>query len=108
MAIGLINVNGKILGTVKGLAMAARVIIYYDETCDVNLEYIKVTELGKINFKITGLGPLNSFTSTILTWLTRMWQYRIIKVVEINMKDIAEKQLNNYLCNYYMNEIMKS
>ncbi|RLU23192.1 hypothetical protein DMN91_003395, partial [Ooceraea biroi] len=101
----LIKVSGKILATVKELAMAAKVAIHYDKTCEVKLEYVKITELGKIDFKITGLGPFNYLTSTIFTWLTKTWQNRIVKIIEVNVRKIAEKQLNDYICNNYYNEI---
>ncbi|EZA51820.1 hypothetical protein X777_09577, partial [Ooceraea biroi] len=93
----LIKVSGKILATVKELAMAAKVAIHYDKTCEVKLEYVKITELGKIDFKITGLGPFNYLTSTIFTWLTKTWQNRIVKIIEVNVRKIAEKQLNDYI-----------
>jgi len=85
--------------------MDARVIIYYDEICNIKLEYLTITQLGKINIKMTGLGPLSGLTSTILNWMTKMWRYKMFEVVEVNVKDIAEKQLNNYICNNY-NEII--
>lgn len=71
----------------------------------MNLEYVKVTELGKINLKMTGLGPLNTLTSKVLTWLTRMWQDKIVKIVEVNVRNIAEKQLSEFLCKNYSNEV---
>lgn len=64
-----------------------------------------MTELGKINLKMTGLGPLNSLTSKILTWLTRMWQEKIVKTIEVNVRDIAQKQLNEFICQNYSNEV---
>ncbi|KAH0948687.1 hypothetical protein HN011_004140 [Eciton burchellii] len=105
LKLALIKVSGKILGSIDGLAMDARVIIYYDEICNIKLEYLTITQLGKINIKMTGLGPLSGLTSTILNWMTKMWRYKMFEVVEVNVKDIAEKQLNNYICNNY-NEII--
>lgn len=64
-----------------------------------------MTELGKINLKMTGLGPLNTLTSKVLTWLTRMWQDKIVKIVEVNVRNIAEKQLSEFLCKNYSNEV---
>ncbi|KAL6265518.1 hypothetical protein P5V15_002313 [Pogonomyrmex californicus] len=98
LKVGLITVDGNILGTVDGLAIAAKLVINYDKTCGVNLEYIKVTELGKIKLKMTGLGPFNSLTSKILTWLTRMLQDKIVHTVEVNVRDVAEKQLSEFIC----------
>lgn len=102
---GPVKVSGKILGSVEGLAMMAKMIINYEEMCNIKLEYVKITKLGKIDFKATGLGPLNSLTSSLVTWLTTMWQNRIIKVIEINVKNIAEKLLNDYVCNNYENAV---
>jgi len=101
LKLALIKSSGKILGSIDGLAMDVKVIIYYDEMCNIKLEYLTITELGKINFKITGLGPLSSLTSTILNWLTKMWRHKMIQAVEVNVKDIAEKHLNDYICSNY-------
>lgn len=54
---------------------------------------------------MTGLGPLNTLTSKVLTWLTRMWQDKIVKIVEVNVRNIAEKQLSEFLCKNYSNEV---
>ncbi|XP_011870197.1 PREDICTED: uncharacterized protein LOC105563308 [Vollenhovia emeryi] len=98
LRVGLITVSGNILGTVNGLAIAAKLIIDYDKTCGINLEYVKVTKLGEIKLEMTGLGPLNSLTSKVLTWLTRMWKDRIVKAVEVNARNIAEEQLSEFIC----------
>ncbi|XP_036148710.1 uncharacterized protein LOC105828770 isoform X2 [Monomorium pharaonis] len=98
LTVGLITLRGNILGTIDELAIATKVIINYDKTCDVKLEYVKVTKVGKINLKMTGLGPLNYLTSKILTWLTSRWQNRIVKIVEVNVKNIAEEQLSEFTC----------
>ncbi|XP_011690381.1 PREDICTED: uncharacterized protein LOC105451558 [Wasmannia auropunctata] len=108
LKVGLMTVCGKILGTVDGLGIAAKLVIDYTKTCGVNVEYVKVTELGKINLKMTGLGPLSNLTSKILTWLTRMWQDKIVKMVEVNVRNIAEEQLSEIICENYKNNIYTS
>jgi len=57
-----------------------------------------VTKLGKIKLKMTGLGLINSLTSEILTWLTRMWQDKIVEAIEDNIKNVVEKQLSEFIC----------
>jgi len=99
LKVGLITISGNILGIIDGLTITIKLVIDYDKkTCDVNLKYIKMTKLGKINLKMTGLGPLNSSTSKILTWLVRIWEDKIVKAVEVNVKNIAEEQLNEFIC----------
>lgn len=94
----MVAVDGKILGIIEGLALAASITIDYNQTCVVNLEYIKVTELGTVKIQMTGLGPLNSLTSTLLSWLTKKWQNDIIGLVQVNLKNIIEKELSDYIC----------
>ncbi|XP_024874551.1 uncharacterized protein LOC112456324 [Temnothorax curvispinosus] len=106
LEIGPTTISGNILGTVDGLAMTARLVINYDKTCGVNLEYVKV-EFGKINLEMTGLGPLNSLASTIFTWLTEKWQDKIVKNIEINVKNIAEEQLTEFIYKTCNNEDIK-
>ncbi|XP_071575217.1 uncharacterized protein [Temnothorax nylanderi] len=99
LEVGPITVSGNILGTVDGLAIRARLVIDYDKTCGVNLEYVKVTEFGKLNLEMTGLGPLNSLASTVFTGLTeKIWQDEIVKTIEVNVRNIAEKQLSEFIC----------
>jgi len=57
-----------------------------------------VTKLGKIKLKMTGLSPIDSLTSKILTWLTRMWQDKIVEAIEDNVKNVVEKQLSEFIC----------
>ncbi|XP_067209928.1 uncharacterized protein [Linepithema humile] len=104
LKVGFVTVSGKLLGSIERLSVAAKLVIDYDKTCDVNLKYIKVTEFGKIDLKMTGLGLLNTFTSNILTWLTTMWKNKIIKVIEYNVRDIVEEQLRKYICESNKNE----
>lgn len=105
LRVGFISVSGKLLGSIEKLSIAARLVIDYDKTCDVNLKYIKVTEFGKIDLKMTGLGLLDNFTSKLLTWLTTMWKGKIIKAIEYNVKDIIEEQLRKYICESYKNKV---
>jgi len=94
------------LGSIEKLSIEAKLVINYDEICDVNLKYIKVTEFGKIDLKMTGLGLFNNFTSQLLTWLTTMWKNEIIKVIEYNARDIVEEQLRKYICENYINKVI--
>ncbi|XP_077277814.1 uncharacterized protein LOC143905980 isoform X2 [Temnothorax americanus] len=96
LKIGPITISGNISGTVDGLAIRARLVI--DKTCGMNLEYINVTEFGKLNLKMTGLGPLNSLASTIFTGLTEIWQDKFVKTIEVNVRNIAKKQLSEFIC----------
>lgn len=98
LKVGLITISGNILGTIDGLAITTKLVIDYDKTCDVNLKYVEITKLGKINLKMTGLGSLNCSTSKILTWLIRIWEHKIVKAVEVNVKNIIEEQLSEFIC----------
>lgn len=105
LKVGLIPISGNVLGSIDGIAIAAKLVINYDKECGVNLEFVKVTEVGKINLKMTGLGILNNLTSHVLTWLTRMWQDKIVKIVEDSVRDIIEDQLSEFICKN-LNEVI--
>lgn len=91
LEVAVIPFSGIILGTIDELTIAVKLVIDYDKTCGVNLEYVKVTKFGKINLEMTGLGPFNNLASNLLTWIQ---QDKIIKHIEEYVRNIIEDQLN--------------
>lgn len=87
-------------GTIDGLAITIRFVIDYNDMCNMNIDSIKITEFGNLNLKMTGLGFLSRLTSTTMTWLTKMWRNKIVEAIEIKIKDIIKKQVNQ-LCKGY-------
>lgn len=95
------SISGWITGGTDGLAASISLIVDYQKKCPVTLEYLKVTELGDIKIKMTGLGPINSATSRILSWLTNMWRKNLVSLIEVNVKNAIEKQLSKHACISY-------
>ena len=50
---------------------------------------------------ITGLGPLNHFTSHIINWVTKKWNKEIAEKVEEEVKDIVQSHINEFNCEKY-------
>ncbi|EFN76406.1 uncharacterized protein LOC105190555 isoform X2 [Harpegnathos saltator] len=99
---GVMRLNGKVTGSIDGLALTLSVVIDYDKECPIMLEYIKVTKVGDIKIKMTGLGLINSVTSKILSWLTNMWRKNIVSLVEVNVKNAINKHLRDYICTEFI------
>ncbi|XP_018311952.1 uncharacterized protein [Mycetomoellerius zeteki] len=88
-----ITFSGKIFGTIKGLSIAAKLIIDYDKACTVNLEYVKV-KIGQIALQITGLGL---FTNLITNQLTHTINTELRNKIEENIRKIFKQQIQNFI-----------
>ncbi|XP_003424265.1 uncharacterized protein LOC100679065 [Nasonia vitripennis] len=96
---GIIKVNGKLSASVDGVALAATVGVDYNQKpCRAVLDSLRVSQLGKVKVKLTGLGPLNKLLSKLVTWITKKWQDDIVKVVEKKLMDIVVKNLDKFNC----------
>lgn len=99
------GISGKIVGTVEGLALSLKVTVSCDETCVVHFDHAKVTQFGKLKLEMTGLGPLNHLTSNFLSWMTQLWQGTIAKLIESNVKHVAQEQIKIHICKTFANEL---
>ncbi|OXU29030.1 hypothetical protein TSAR_008269 [Trichomalopsis sarcophagae] len=96
---GIIKVNGKLSASVDGVSLAATVGVDYNQKpCRAVLDSLRVSQLGKVKVKLTGLGPLNNLLSKLVTWITKKWQDDIVKVVEKKLMDIVVKNLDKFNC----------
>lgn len=97
--LGFIKISGDVLVTIDGLAIAVKLFI--NNECTHNMypytmvQYVQVTCARKINIKITGLGPLNTFISNLIIQKITESQEKIIKKIEDYVKDFITEQLNN-------------
>ncbi|XP_011690382.1 PREDICTED: uncharacterized protein LOC105451559 [Wasmannia auropunctata] len=95
LSVGSITVSGDVLVTIDGLVIAVKLFMIDHKKYPCYVQYVQVTEIGKINIEMTGLGLFNSFISNLMTQKITEWQEKIIKKIEVQFRDIIEEQLNN-------------
>lgn len=74
---------------------------YNQKPCKAILQDLRLTKLGKIKIKMTGLGPLNSLVSKMVTWISTKRKEELITKVESQVKDIVKKHLTKFNCEKY-------
>ncbi|XP_058806378.1 uncharacterized protein LOC131672881 [Phymastichus coffea] len=99
---GVIKVNGQLSATIDGVSISAVVGIDYNrKPCRTVLESLRVSELGKIKVKLTGLGPLNKLLSKLITWITKKWQDEIVGKIEEKLSELVIHNLDKFQCEKY-------
>ena len=94
--------SGKMSADVNGIAIDSKVAVDYNQhPCKAELEYFKISEFGKVKVKVTGLGPLNSLASSLVTWVTKKWHTDIAKLIEEKVSGIIKNQIQNFNCEKY-------
>lgn len=102
MKYGLIKVNGKMSTDVNGIAIDSKVSVDYNQQpCKAEIEYFRISEFGKVKVKVTGLGPLNSLASSLVTWITKKWHTDIGDLIESKVTAILQNQVENFNCEKY-------
>lgn len=100
------SINGRITGMIDGLAISIGLHVDYDKECPVTLKYFNVTQFGNIKINLTGIGPMNSMTSKLLSWLTNWWGDTIVNMIEVNVKKTIEELLSTYVCINYITTML--
>lgn len=94
-----VTINGKLSGSIDGAALKARIAVDYNlKPCVVSLEYLNVTEFGRMTVNLTGLGALNDVSSKIINWITKTWRDSVIQSLETQMRATIESQLSAIDC----------
>ncbi|XP_014238201.1 uncharacterized protein LOC106659934 [Trichogramma pretiosum] len=96
---GIIKVNGKLSADVEDAAITATASVDYNQKpCRVQLSDLRVSNVGKVKVKLTGLGPLNKLLSKLVSWITKKWTSEIVSLVEDKLRIIVAEHLNNFDC----------
>lgn len=94
--------NGLVSAAIDGVAISAAVGIDYNQKpCRTILESLRVSQVGKIKVKLTGLGPLNKLGSKLITWITKKWQDEIVLKVEDQLAELIVQNLDRFECEKY-------
>lgn len=102
MKLGFMKVSGKMTGDVDGVALRAKVSVDYQwKPCKAMLEELEVTEFGKLKINVTGMGPLNSWVSSLINWVSKKWRDEILHEVQKKLKKILTHQLDKFQCEKY-------
>ena len=97
-----LSVSGKLSASIDGVSFNTSVTVDYSKKpCQVDLQHLRITKFGKMDVVITGLGPLNHFTSHIINWVTKKWNKEIAEKVEEEVKDIVQSHINEFNCEKY-------
>ncbi|XP_033211212.1 mite allergen Lep d 7-like isoform X2 [Belonocnema kinseyi] len=99
---GLIKVSGQMSADVNGIAINSKVSVDYNQQpCKAEIEYFRISEFGKVKIRVTGLGPLNSLASSLVTWITKKLHTDIADLIETKVTDIMQTQVENFNCEKY-------
>ena len=90
--LGKLGPGGHLTATVESNAVLLRAsLLITDELCQLGVESLELTDLGRIKVHATGLGKLNFLYSKIVTWVTSKLHDKIEDAVQKALKDAIVK-----------------
>jgi len=97
--LSFIGVKGKLDAKVRSNAVSfSGGLDYTSGDCKLFIQTLTLSDLGKIDVHVTGLGKLNWLYSKIVTWVTSRLHNKIKETVENNIRKILEKELGKIKC----------
>ncbi|KAE8745650.1 hypothetical protein FOCC_FOCC007651 [Frankliniella occidentalis] len=98
--LGKLGPGGKLTATVNSNTVTLRAsLLISDDACSLGVDSLVLTDLGKINVHVTGLGKLNFLYSKIVTWVTAKLHDKIEGAVQKGLRDAINKAGLKLDCN---------
>ncbi|XP_033211334.1 uncharacterized protein LOC117169201 [Belonocnema kinseyi] len=99
---GIIKVDGTVSGNIDGIFIDMKFSVDYNQQpCKAKLEYLKNTQLGRLDVQVTGLSPLNFLASYLATLIATQWEGDITTLIETKVSEVINYQMNHFDCEKY-------
>lgn len=99
---GFLKVGGSMWGSVEGTTIELVMTVDYStEPCIGRIDYVKVSQPGKLKINITGLGILNGWVSRLITYVSSIWSTKMIPIIRDCVIQIFSEMINVMNCQKY-------
>lgn len=100
-----LGIQGKLDGTIgKNSLLMNATVTWVNHKCTITLNELSLNQLGGLNLRVTGLGPLNWLFSKISSWVFQHFKSEIKVEVEKTLREEIEKELSEFDCSKYIPE----
>ncbi|KAJ8678949.1 hypothetical protein QAD02_014736 [Eretmocerus hayati] len=94
-----LKVSGNLWASVKGAALDLTLNIDYNQKpCQTTLSNLQITKMGQVDVKVTGLSPLNSLLSKIISWIAEKWKTEVVVEVQDEIRTIVQEHISQFNC----------